>query len=150
MTPLEPTRAAPEDLKRLVENHKVHWSVYPEWGPDERWQQQKVGYDLELVGTHFQPEHRPSPGCSECRRVYDALHRIADWIMPNEERRSRYVIDRFDGRIEMSPRHDMRQEVTLIIRIVHRDDYRQPTDECESTCLMEMERNLAALGATRE
>ena len=49
----------------------------------------------------------------------------------------------------MTPRHGFRPDVTLTIRIVHRDDYREPTDECENTCLVEMERNLTALGARR-
>ena len=141
--------AVPKELTKLVEDFQVYWTVYPEWGTDERWLQQKVGYDLELVGTHFKPEHAPSPGCSECRQVYDALHRIAEWIMPKAERASRYVVDGFDGRLAMSSRRGFRQDVTLTIRIVHRDDYRRTVDECESTCLGDMERNLAALGAKR-
>jgi hypothetical protein len=138
------------DLMRVVEQYKVVWAVYPEWGPDEHWRQQKVGFDLELIGTHFQPQHPPSPGCPECRQVYDALHQIAEWILPKAERRSRYEIDAFDGKLAMSLRHGLREEITLTIRIVHRDDYRRPVDECENTCLAEMERNLSALGAERE
>ena len=149
MLDVEPAGAAPDELKQLVEELKVCWAVYPEWGPDQRWQQQKVGFDLELVGTHFHPKHTPSPGCDECRKVYDALRRIADWILPKEERTSRYLIDAFEGKIAMTPRHGFRPDVTLTIRIVHRDEYRQPTDECENTCLVEMERNLTALGARR-
>ena len=146
-TELAPAGAPPEDLKQLVEDYKVFWSVYPEWGTDAQWQQQKVGYDLELVGTHFQPQHPPSPGCPECRQVYDALRQIAEWILPKEERRSRYEIDVFDGKVAMSARHSFREEITLTIRIVHREDFRRPTDECENTCLTEMKRNLVALGA---
>lgn len=148
-TELTEREPAPDDLKQLVKDYKVSWAVYPEWGPDERWESQKVGYDLELVGTHFQPQHAPSPGCPECSEVYDALHRIGEWILPKGEHATRYQIDRFDGRLATSPRHGFRQEVTLTIRIVHRGDYRRPIDECESTCLLDMERNLSALGARR-
>ncbi len=148
-TPLAPPSVPPDELQRLVEQYKVVYAVYPEWGPDEKWEQHKVGFDLELVGTHFKPLHPPSPGCPECQEVYEALHQIADFILPKAERMSRYTIDRFDGTLVSSPRRNFRQDVRLTIRIVHREDYRGPIDECESTCLAEMEASLSALGSRR-
>jgi hypothetical protein len=150
VTRLEGTGALVEELKQAVVQYQVVWSVYPEWGPDAQWHQQKVGYDVELAGTHFQPEHPPSPGCTECTQIYDALRRIAEWILPKAECDSRYEIDDFDRRLAMSRHHGLRQDVALTIRIVHRDDYRRPIDDGEGASLAEMERNLSALGARRE
>lgn len=144
-----PEVSATADLRQLAEKYKIRWSVYPEWGPDAKWQQQKVGFVIELVGTHFQPQHPPTPGCNECKEVYEALHRIADEITPKGERPSRSEIERFDGRLSISSRRGLHEEVTLTIRLVHGADYRQPVDECENACLQEMERNLARLGARR-
>ena len=143
-TSAEPAR----ELQDLVDRHEVRWGVYPEWGPDAKWQQQKVGFDLELTGTHFEPKHVPSPGCDECRAVYAALHRIAEFIRPKELRSTKYDIDVFTGTLARRHPSDA-PRVTLTIRLVHRDRYRDPVDDCEITCLNEMEESLAALGATR-
>ena len=143
------TNAEPPDaLHELVRRHEVRWSVSPEWGSDANWRQQKVGFDLELTGTHFEPKHVPSPGCDECRTVYAALHRIAEFILPKAFRPTKYDIDVFTGtHVQRHPTDAPRVAVT--IRLVHRDRYREPVDDCEVTCLREMEQALAALGATR-
>jgi hypothetical protein len=142
------TTAAASEIEQLVRQHRVRWAVYPEWGSDASWRQQKVGFDLELTGTHFEPKHTPSPGCDECQVVYLALHRIAEFILPRELRPTKYDIDVFTGTLAQRHPSDA-PRVTVTIRLVHRDHYREPVDDCEVTCLSEMEQSLATLGATR-
>jgi hypothetical protein len=72
-------------LVDLVKQYQVCWEVWPEVlmvGGKEK----QVGFELELSGT---PEPRTDdvgPGCSACRRVYDALLAVAHLIFPREER----------------------------------------------------------------
>ena len=104
-------------------------------------------FALELIGTYFHARHEPEPGCDECRRVYADLYKVATFILPKEHRKSRCEVAPFDGKLTFAPRHGLRKEVVLTIRVVHGDDYRQPIDECQNVCLMEMERKLKELGA---
>lgn len=89
-----------------------------------------------------------TPGCDECRAVYASLHRIAESVLPRELRPTKYEIDVFTGTLAQRHASDA-PRVTVTIRLVHRDRYREPVDDCEVTCLKEMEQSLAALGATR-
>ena len=137
------------ELEQLVRDHSVRWKVYPEWGTDASWQQQKVGFDLELTGTHFEPKHEPFAGCDECAKVYAALRRIAESILPSDPRPTKYEIEVFTGRLAFMLR-GAPSRVTVTIRLVHREGAHDPVDDCEVTCLAEMEHALAALGARRE
>ncbi len=74
-----------ERLKEHVDLHQVCYEVWPEvlMVAGER---VKVGFNLELFGTHSDGESRLSPGCRKCVRTYEDLQQIAEWIMPDEER----------------------------------------------------------------
>ena len=134
-------------LKELVTKHKVCWDLWPEYYMDAKGQKIQVGFELDIVGTHYQPFHLPSPGCDECEKVYEDLRQIALWIMPHEKRPSRYDIQIFDDALRYSKIRDFRPDVTLAVKIVHRDGFVQPVDACEVKCLNEMEEKLRILGA---
>lgn len=140
---------SPEELRQLVEQHQVCWEVWPlhHVGPDTG--MRTVGYQLELLGTHYHPAHTPDPGCDECQKVYEALRQIAEWIMPREERDSVYRVQIFDHAMRFSPRRGFREDVELIIMIQHRRGLTNPVDECEIRCLQEMEERLRSLGARK-
>ena len=70
-------------------------------------------------------------------------------ILPGEEHASDYEIGAFDAAIRFPPERDFREEITLPIRIIHREGFDRPVDACEVRCLQEMEKKLEALGASK-
>jgi hypothetical protein len=136
----------PTELRELVQRFRVCWEVWPEDSYPEG-EKQKIGYTLDLIGTHEPEVKHPDPGCEHCRRVYSALKSIAGWIIPKEERPTVYEIDPYRQAISYShSRHD-RPDVTLTIRIEHRSDFDRPVDDCEVRCFNEMKQRLKELGA---
>lgn len=132
-------------LKDLVQRHRVCYEVWPE-NLVVNHQLVKVGFALELEGTHEHPGSEVLPGCKHCQEVFEALERIAKWIMPTEERPTTYEIQPFDRAIRYSPKRKRRPEISLTIKIIHRQGFDQPVDECEELCLKEMRLKLAELG----
>jgi hypothetical protein len=146
--PMSSEDTASLPLKELVQRFKVCWKVWPEYtyvGDEKR----QVGYQLELAGTHEAGVTDPEPGCEHCEHVYNALRQIAEYIMPREERPATYEISPFDRSIHYWGLHSQRPDIMLTIRILHRQGYEQPVDECEDQCLKEMEARLRDLGAGR-
>jgi hypothetical protein len=133
-------------LKQLVVRHKVCWEVVPIWHVPLGGEKVKIGFEVDLFGTHDHPT-QPSPGCEECHTVFSDLRRIANAVMPPSDRASRYVLEPYDVSLHFSPRRKMRKDVVVAIDIVHRDHFDGHVDECETRCLCEIERALRALGA---
>jgi hypothetical protein len=136
-------------FKELVRKHKVCWESWPEFYLDTNGRKIQIGFELDLVGTHDNPAHFPSPGCDECEKVYDALRQIALWIIPDENHLSRYDIQIFDDALRYAKIRNFRPDVTLILKILHKAEFDQPVDECEVSCLKEMEEKLRKLGASK-
>jgi hypothetical protein len=134
-----------ERLKDIVEMHQVCYEVWPEL-LIVKGQQLKVGFDLELVGTHEHGTSTFSPGCPRCLRTFEDLRQIAEWIMPKEERPSRYEIEPYDRALHESAQRKFVPEVVLRMTILHRHGFDQPVDECEERCLKEMRGKLSELG----
>ena len=132
-------------LRELVQKHHVCYAVWPEWLLI-RGKLVKVGFDLELSGTHEHGTSTFSPGCPKCIRTFEDLHKIADWIMPKEERASRYEVEPYDHALRESPQRGFVPEVVLSMKILHRHGFDQPVDECEERCLKEMRSKLVELG----
>jgi hypothetical protein len=140
---------APDELKDLVRKHQVCWMVWPENLVLDAAKAKKVqiGFALDLLGTHDHPSHNPFPGCDECLKVWRDLKHIARWILPKEIRPSLYEIGPFRPAISYSPQRDRREDVTLTIKILHREGFDAPVDPCETRCLHEMQKKLVLLGA---
>ena len=130
----------------LVKRYRVCWEVWPEYLMVGG-KQQQVGFELELSGTHEPGTGYVSPGCPNCRQIYSALLAIADWILPKEERPSRYEIGPYEQALRYSAIRGSRPDVTLSVKIVHRRGFDQPVDQCETRCLKEMKEHLSELGA---
>jgi hypothetical protein len=135
-------------LRDLVQRFRVCWSVWPE-ECFVNGTKRKIGFALELCGTHEPGTLHVSPGCEHCRPVQAALKEIANWILPREERPSMYDIDINSQALEYSPAHGNRADISLTIRITHRGIIERPVDECEVRCLQEMEQSLKDLGACK-
>ncbi|MGB7291730.1 MAG: hypothetical protein WBD99_06140 [Thermodesulfobacteriota bacterium] len=136
-------------LKKLVIQHKVCREVWPEYLIDKNGNRVQIGFELDLTGIHYHPVHHPTPGCDECVKVYNDLKKIAQWIVPTEERESKYDIGIFDRSIHSAPIRKLRDEVTLTLKIVHRTGFDRPVDACEVECLKEMEEKLKELGVKK-
>ena len=150
MTTVDAAVVDESDLKTLVLRHRVCFESYPIWHVPAGGGMVKIGYELDLIGTHDHPQHPPSPGCDECKPVRRALFTIATAILPPNDRASRYAMEPFETAISFSPRRKMRNDVTLAIDIMHRGQFDLPVDECEMHCLREMKERLKALGARAE
>ena len=135
-----------EELRMVVQDHRVCWEVLPERIPVKDEEPLKVGFDLMLYGTHEVGMH-PTPGCERCAQIYRDLRKIANWIIPKEERPSRYEISIYESAIGYNRMRGNRPDVELTIKILHRARYDQPVDECEVLCLNEMKAKLLDLGA---
>lgn len=132
-------------IKKLVELHSVRYEVRPlEELVDGKIV--KVGFKLQLCGAHEHGETRLTPGCERCVQTFHDLRQIAEWIMPKEERASRYEIEPYHSELSLSPARGLRAEVVLTMTIMHRHGFFQPIDDCEQRCLAEMRTKLAELG----
>ena len=142
--------STPGRLLEITEKHQVCYEVWPERSVAEGVKIQ-IGFELQLCKTNSHVaaagEHQPVPGCEYCLSTYEDLRHIAEWILPRDERPSRYEIGTFDRALHVAPhsRHS-RSEVVLTIHIMHRVDFNRDVDDCEHRCLKEMKGRLKQLG----
>ncbi|MGH7908478.1 MAG: hypothetical protein ACRENW_01360 [Thermodesulfobacteriota bacterium] len=66
-----------EEIKELVGQYKVCWEAWPEYHINQKGEKVQIGFELDLVSTHYHPEQSPTPGCNECVKVYEDLNQIA-------------------------------------------------------------------------
>lgn len=149
---VEPGRDPQENetlsIEELVQNFRVCWEVYKEQAVVNG-RIREIGFELDLFGTHEPGVGHVAPGCEQCRRVQSALRRIAERIVPHEERPSRYEVSIEGQSLTYSSRRRNRPDVSLTIRIVHRSGFEEPINECEVRCLTEMQHALSELGACK-
>ena len=142
-----------ERLREIARRHQVCYEVWPERSVLEE-RKIQIGFELQLCGanTHTSedgPDH-PVPGCAHCFSTYGELRQIAEWILPREERPSRYEIGAFDHALHIAPKkRKSRSEVVLPIHIMHRHDFNREVDDCEDRCLKEMRERLRELGSLK-
>jgi len=143
--------AAMERLREIACRHQVCYEVWPERSVLEG-RRIQIGFELQLCGVNSRiaedgGSSHPVPGCSHCLRTYHELRQVAEWILPNEERPSRYEIQSFDHALHVAPRkRKSRNEVVLPIHIMHRHDFNRAVDDCEDRCVKEMRQRLHELG----
>lgn len=138
-----------ERFREIVSRHQVCYEVWPEWSTKEG-RKIQIGFELQLCGVN---EHtveggtHPVPGCQYCSRTYSQLREIAEWVLPVDERPSRYDIQAFDRALHQAPaKRKRRNEVIVTIIVMHRNDFNRPVDDCENLCLTEMRQRLSQLG----
>lgn len=135
-------------VRDLIQRYKICWEVWPEWIVQNA-HLEKTGFDLELLGTHAEGTEHISPGCDACVEVYQALRKVAGFILPNNKGLpTRYEIEPFEPALRYAPIRKNRPDVLLEMKIIHCDGL-GPIDECEERCLQFMQSRLDALGAYR-
>lgn len=142
-----------ERLRQIVEKHQICYEVWPERSVAGG-RKIVIGFELQLCGTNSHVAAKcgqPVPGCKYCSETYEDLRQIADWILPKEERPSRYEISAFDRALHIAPRQRRsRAEVVLTVHILHRSDFNREVDDCENRCLKEMRQRLSQLGIRQD
>jgi hypothetical protein len=133
-------------LTQFVRRYRICWEVWPELLVRDN-KQRQVGFELELSGSHDFEGHHSGPGCSGCRQVFLALHAVVEHILPPEGRPSRYEIGPYEQALRYSAVRGNRPDVTLTVKVLHRQGFDQPVDPCEVRCLEEMKARLRELGA---
>jgi|SRR5271166_5828992 len=145
-------------IKGLVQRFAVCWEAHPEQaivtvldpkGQVRRAKAElrKIGFSLELYGTPESGAEGVSPGDHHCLRIQSSLEQIAHWILPREERQCMYEIRTEPPSLIYSRIRTDRPDVRLTITILHRNNWDQPIDECQESCLKDMQRALHEAGA---
>jgi hypothetical protein len=132
-----------EEVRVLVERHRVRVSVYREWGPDENWRQQPVGFDVQLRGTVLGTDPCEDDGAQ--RAAYDALFTIAHWAFAvlDDIACVSYEFDDFNGGCILE---SGRVEAELAAHVLHRDDIRRPLDDDERAAVDQVRERLRSIG----
>lgn len=138
------TTATLSDLAELARDRRVYYDVEPEVviRGSER---VKVGFQVHLWAIHTKGAGA-LPGCPKCWDLVEDLRRIAEDVVPPDDRPSRTELDPFRPALYESRVVPDADEVSLTIRLVHRDGYDRPIDACEERCLKEIRARLHALG----
>jgi hypothetical protein len=143
-----PTVRPPAILVELVERFCVCWESLPEVISVEN-EKRRVGFVLELHGTHALSGEHSTRNCNHCARVYGALRVIADWILPCEKGSSPCTIEIHAPFVSGAPLHGNRADIKLTVRVAHRRGHERPVNDCEIRCLKEVEGRLKELGASK-
>lgn len=147
--PAAGTLSLTDRFREIVRSHQVCYEVWPEWSTKDG-RKIQIGFELQVCGVNEhagQTGNHPVPGCPHCFHTYGELRQIAEWVLPVEERPSRYEIHGFDRALHQAPsKRQRRSEVVVTIVIMHRSDFNRPVDDCESLCLKEMRQRLSQLG----
>lgn len=138
------TSATWNELLEIARARRVHFDIDPEVviRGSER---VKVGFQVHLWAVHPKGS-RPLPGCPKCWDLVADLRRIAEDVVPPDDRPSRTELDPFRPALYESRVVADTDEVSVTIRLIHRDGYDRPVDACEERCLKEIRARLLALG----
>lgn len=132
------------ELAEIARTRKVHFDVEPEIiiRGSER---VKVGFQVHLWAVHAKGA-RALPGCPKCWDLVEDLRRIAEEVVPADERPSRTELTSFRPALYDSRVVPGSDEVSVTIRLIHREGYERPIDACEERCLKEIRARLRVLG----
>ena len=150
--PRDVHRLDPEEreLAELARRHGIYYRVWPERHVDpQTGEVTQIGFEVDLKGTHDHPARPPLAGCPECVAVYRALRRVAEWALPRGERATRFDVSTFDRKLRPVAGHDAREDVQVTLRILHRQGFEEPVDDCERQCLADLETQLGRIGVRR-
>lgn len=133
-----------DDLRQVAKERHVHFDVESEVviRGSER---VKVGFLVRLWGVHPKGA-RALPGCPMCWTLVEDLRRIAEHVVPAPGRPTASALEPFQPALYESRVVPSADEVSLSIRLFHREDYGQPVDACEERCLKEIRGRLRELG----
>jgi hypothetical protein len=137
-----------EHLRTLVERYRVLWSILPKQLP-EIMCGHRIGFEIELWGTHNHPSDAWGGECSDCSKAVEALNEIATHIAPAHCPFRTRGGNPVDTRAKSSPRSGFGRRMRLGVEVVCRNGYQAIDSPCDSACLGAMRERLIELGARR-
>lgn len=144
MTTIESSRN--NDLRALAQEFRVLWTILPKRLP-ACMNGHRIGFEVELWGTHNHPIEAGSGECFDCRRVLGVLEEIATLIAPSEcvyrETRGTPI----DSRSHLYPRDGFGRSIRLVIEVVCIGGSAAVAAQCDAGCLPGMRERLLAIGA---
>ena len=137
----------PAVLQELVQRFHVCWVTRPEAIPVGR-EKYQVGFLLELQTTHEHREKDFAKDCAHCQRARAVLRIVGDCIVRYVDRPCTCTVVLQTPFVSVATTRDNRGVLKLTLQVVHRNDCKQPANDCETHWLKEMEKCLKKLGAT--
>src|ERR1700686_1571255 len=101
-------------LIELVMRYHISGEVWPEYVV-ARGGLQKVGFEVELSGSHSPDSSHLDPACGRCKQVRAALLAIAVCVVPSPGDSGSYEIDARSQSIMSTPRLGNRPFVTVTV-----------------------------------
>lgn len=136
------------ELAVLVRAHDVAYEVTPEErAPSAHRPLARVGYRLLLIGSPLDNHGPIMPGCPVCRDTFRVLVRVANAVLPHDERATRYELGPFDAAWHLSAARPRGVELSIVL--IGRRDSSAPDGACQLACLADIKRGLEQLGVRR-
>jgi len=129
------------NLVELVRRYHISYEVWPEYVVASGGLQ-KVGFEVELSGSHSPDSSHLDPTCTRCKQVRAALLAIAVCVVPSPGNSVSYEIDAHSQSIMATPRLGNRPFVTVRVRIFHTQRLDHSIDACEADCLKQIRAHL--------
>lgn len=132
------------ELAALVRAHDVAYEVTTEQRASNAHRPlAHVGYRLRLVGSPLDNHGPIAPGCPRCQETFRALVRIANAVLPDEQRPTRYELGPFDAAWHLSAVRAHGIELSIVL--LGRRDASEPEEDCQRLCRQEIEARLGEL-----
>jgi hypothetical protein len=133
------------ELQDLIERHRVRLSVYREYGPDEKWREHPVGFDVELLALVIARD--PLIDEEAQQTAHEVLVRVASSALRvlDDYADLTYELDNFNNGVILE--HGSGPvEVELASHILHNNDVRRELDDEERRGLERVRERLRSLG----
>ena len=123
--------SSPDRLRDLARRHRMRYRVQPEWGPDPSWNQQRIGFALELHAASA-PEARA------------AMREVLEWAVADGAE-VKVTIDATSAPAKkaLGPEGWLEE---LTAHILHDGDVRRPLDRSEQGLVRLIQQRLKDLG----
>lgn len=133
-----------EEVKRIVSDHKVFWTVVPIELSEGKGEIVRVGMSLVLVGTDSAEKKRAT--------VLDDLFKLAESLIPDETPNVRTEVKKRESEVFYLPggNDPERKNYVVGIRILHAEEFERPVDEHQTALLQYLEGKLKEIGCRKE
>jgi hypothetical protein len=125
----------PTHLQELAKRHEMTYHVLPEWGADAKWNQQRIGFQVELQGVV-----RDDADASR-----NALREVAEWAFGEGADDVKLSIDPSRGNVLHEPSKKA-WLVELVGHVLHQGDVRHAVDASEEHYVREVKERLSSIG----
>lgn len=133
-------------LRALVQEYRVLWTILPKRLPKSM-NGHRIGFEIELWGTHSHPIETGTGECFDCRRMLDLLEEVAIHVAPGECIYRETCGTPVGSRSHLHPRDGFGRSVCLGFEVVCRGGYAAVAEQCDAGCLPGIRERLLSIGA---